>query len=61
MGKVVHVLAEEIKNGYFEGLTGEYIRVSIKDSHIERGHMYPVRIDTVTADGLAGTVAEEEL
>lgn len=60
MGKVVHVLAEEVKNGYFEGLTGEYIRVSIKDSHIERGHMYPVRIDTVTEDGLAGNVAEEE-
>lgn len=60
MGKVVHVLAEEVKDGYFEGLTGEYIRVSIKDSHIERGHMYPVRIDTVTEDGLAGTVAEEE-
>lgn len=60
MGKVVHVLAEEVKNGYFEGLTGEYIRVSIKDSHVERGHMYPVRIDTVTEDGLAGNVAEEE-
>lgn len=60
MGKVVHVLAEEVKNGYFEGLTGEYIRVSIKDSHIERGHMYPVRIDTITEDGLAGNVAEEE-
>lgn len=60
MGKVVHVLAEEVKNGYFEGLTGEYIRVSIKDSHVERGHMYPVRIDTITEDGLAGNVAEEE-
>lgn len=60
MGKVVHVLAEEVKNGYFEGLTGEYIRVSIKDSHIERGHMYPVRIDMVTEDGLAGNVTEEE-
>jgi len=60
MGKVVHVLAEEVKNGYFEGLTGEYIRVSIKDSHVERGHMYPVRIDMVTEDGLAGNVTEEE-
>ena len=60
MGQVVHVLAEEIKNGYFEGLTDEYIRVSIKNSDIERGHMYPVKIDTITEDGLAGVVAEEE-
>lgn len=60
MGQVVHVLAEEIKNGFFEGLTDEYIRVSIKNSDIERGKMYPVRIDTITEDGLAGVVAEEE-
>ena len=60
MGKTVHVLAEEVKDGFFEGLTGEYIRVSIRDSHIERGKMYPVRIDTVTEEGLSGTLAPEE-
>lgn len=37
MGRVVHVLAEEVKDGFFEGLTDEYIRVSIRDSHIEKG------------------------
>ena len=60
LGKVVRVLAEEEKNGFFEGLTDEYIRVSIRNSHIERGHMYPVRIDEITDDGMTGTVAEEE-
>ena len=54
MGKVVHVLAEEVKNGYYEGLTDEYIRVTIKSDGIERGHMYPVLIDTLTEDGLEG-------
>lgn len=60
MGQVVHVLAEEMKDGFFEGLTDEYIRVSIRDSHIERGKMYPVRIDTITEEGLSGVLAEEE-
>ena len=60
LGKVVRVLAEEEKNGFFEGLTDEYIRVSIRNSHIERGHMYPVLIDEITDDGMTGTVAEEE-
>mgnify|MGYP005835179559 CR=1 FL=1 len=60
LGKVVRVLAEEEKNGFFEGLTDEYIRVSIRNSNIERGHMYPVRIDEITEDGMTGTVAEEE-
>lgn len=60
LGKVVRVLAEEEKNGFFEGLTDEYIRVSIRNSHIERGHMYPVHIDEITDDGMTGTVAEEE-
>lgn len=60
LGKVVRVLAEEQKNGFFEGLTDEYIRVSIRNSNIERGHMYPVCIDKITEDGMTGTVAEEE-
>ena len=60
MGRVVHVLAEEIKDGFFEGLSDEYIRVSIRDLHIEICKMYPVRIDTITDDGLSGVLAEEE-
>lgn len=54
LGQVVHVLAEEIKNGYYEGLTDEYIRVTIKSEGIERGHMYPVLIDTITEEGMEG-------
>ena len=54
LGQVVHVLAEEIKNGYYEGLTDEYIRVTIKSEGVERGHMYPVLIDTITDEGMEG-------
>ena len=60
LGKTVHVLAEEEKNGYFEGLTDEYIRVSIKNGDVKRGHMYPVKIDEITEDGMTGKIAEEE-
>ena len=56
LGQVVHVLAEEIKNGYYEGLTDEYIRVTIKSEGVERGHMYPVLIDTITEEGMEGKV-----
>lgn len=60
LGQVVHVLAEEIKNGYYEGLTDEYIRVTIKSEGVERGHMYPVLIDTITEEGMEGTLVRSE-
>lgn len=60
VGKTVRVLAEEEKEGLFEGLSDEYIRVSIRGAHIQRGHVYQVRIDGMTEDGLIGK-AEEEL
>lgn len=60
MGKTVCVLAEEVKDGYFEGLTEEYIRVSIRSQGVERGGMYNVLIDTMTDDGLSGVLAKEE-
>lgn len=60
VGKTVRVLAEEEKEGLFEGLSDEYIRVSICGAHIQRGHVYQVRIDGMTEDGLIGK-AEEEL
>ena len=58
LGQVVHVLAEEIKNGYYEGLTDEYIRVTIKSEGVERGHMYPVLIDTITEEGMEGIISK---
>ena len=58
LGQVVHVLAEEIKNGYYEGLTDEYIRVTIKSEGVELGHMYPVLIDTITEEGMEGIISK---
>lgn len=56
LGKVVHVLAEEVKNGWYEGLTDEYIRVTIRSEGVERGIMYPVRITAITEEGMVGEV-----
>lgn len=59
LGKTVRVLAEEEKHGLFEGLSDEYIRVSIKGTHITRGRVYQVRVEALTDDGLIGTAEEE--
>ena len=56
LGKTVHVLAEEIKDGWYEGLTDEYIRVTIQSEGVERGHMYEVQVEEVTDEGLIGIV-----
>lgn len=58
--KTVHVLIEEEKNGYFEGLSDEYIRVSITDKNVEKGRLYSVYVENLTEDGLIGRVQEEE-
>lgn len=58
--KTVHVLIEEEKNGYFEGLSDEYIRVSITDKNAEKGRLYSVYVENLTEDGLIGRVQEEE-
>lgn len=60
VGKTVRVLAEEVKDGLYEGLSDEYIRVSIRGDGIKKGRVYRVRAEAVTDDGLIGT-AEEEL
>ena len=60
VGKTVRVLAEEVKDGLYEGLSDEYIRVSIRGDGIKKGCVYRVRAEAVTDDGLIGT-AEEEL
>lgn len=60
LGRRVRVLAEEEKAGLYEGLSDEYIRVSIRGTPVEKGRMYAVRIEELTGDGLIGT-AEEEL
>lgn len=57
--KRVQVLVEEEKNGYFEGLSDEYIRVFIKNRDIEKGHMYQVLIEDLTEEGLIGVVQKE--
>lgn len=60
LGKYVRVLAENIRDGLYEGLSDEYIRVWIKGTDIKRRHVYKVLVDEVTDKGLAGTVVEEE-
>ena len=60
VGKTVRVLAEEEKDGLFEGLSDEYIRVSLTGAQVRRGGLYRVRVTAVTEDGLIGE-AEEEL
>ncbi len=56
LGKSVRVLPEEEKNGCFEGLSDEYIRVCLKGEGIERGKIYSVKINSLTEDGLSGIV-----
>lgn len=60
VGKDLRVLAEEERDGLFEGLSDEYIRVSLRGDGIRRGGLYRVRVDALTEGGLIGT-AEEEL
>lgn len=60
LGRTVRVIAEQKKGPYFEGLSDEYIRVSIRDPQIERGKMYDVYVDRLTDTGLEGTIAKED-
>lgn len=60
LGKSVRVLSEEEKNGCFEGLSDEYIRVYLKGEGIERGKIYSVKINSLTEDGLSGVVERED-
>ncbi len=55
LGKTVRVLAEEEKNGRFEGLSDEYIRVAM-DGEARRGELCEVEITEVTEDGLIGKI-----
>ena len=58
--KIVRVLVEEEKEGFFEGVSDEYIRVFIKDKDVEKGKVYSVWIDSMTDNGMIGMVQKEE-
>ena len=58
--KMVRVLVEEEKGGFFEGVSDEYIRVFIKDKDVEKGKVYSVWIDSMTDNGMIGMVQKEE-
>lgn len=60
IGRTVRVLAEEEKDGLYEGLSDEYIRVRMEGTQVRRGGFYRVRITSEAEGGLIGT-AEEEL
>lgn len=59
LNKIVHVLAENKKEEYFEGFSDEYIRVTIKGENVKREHLYSVIVEEVTDEGLIGRVIEE--
>lgn len=59
LNKIVHVLAENKKEEYFEGFSDEYIRVTIKGENVKRGHLYSAIVEEVTDEGLIGRVIEE--
>ncbi len=56
LGKTVRVLAEEIREGRWEGLSDEYIRVAFTGEGIEKGGLYEVRVTALTEEGLEGLV-----
>ncbi len=56
LGKNVRVLAEEIREGRWEGLSDEYIRVAFTGEGIEKGGLYEVRVTALTEEGLEGLV-----
>ncbi|MDY6083933.1 MAG: tRNA (N(6)-L-threonylcarbamoyladenosine(37)-C(2))-methylthiotransferase MtaB [Dialister sp.] len=58
--KEVRVIAEEIKDGAYEGLSDEYIRVRLSGEGIRRGHMYRARVTGLAEEGLAAAVIKEE-
>ena len=58
LGKVVKVLFEEEKNGFFEGYTTNYIRVKSKFNRNIKGKILPVKITRKENDFLIGKIEE---
>ena len=56
LGKSVRVLAEELRDGRWEGVSDEYIRVSFTGEGIEKGGLYEVRVTGLTEEGMEGEV-----
>jgi len=55
IGSDVSVLFEANHDGIFDGLTGNYIRVYVKDK-AECGEIYQVHIEKMYRDGLWGKI-----
>jgi len=58
IGKVVDVLFEEEKDGFYEGYTTNYIRVKLKSSENIQGKILPVKIVDRKNDFLIGKIEE---
>jgi threonylcarbamoyladenosine tRNA methylthiotransferase MtaB len=59
LGTTIDVLWEQEKDGMWEGLTGNYIRVYALAKHDIENQILPVRMDSRYADGLLGTLVME--
>ena len=58
IGKVVHVLFEEEKDGFYEGYTTNYIRVKSESKENIQGKIFPVKIIGKENDFLIGKIEE---
>lgn len=61
LGKVFMVLVEKrLKNGYYEGLTSNYIRVLIKDDcRLKKGEIYNIYLEGLKDDCIVGSVTTD--
>ena len=53
LGQTLEVLFEQEQDGYFEGLTSNYIRVYVKDK-VSSGEIHKVHLSTIFKDGILG-------
>ena len=62
LGKVFEVLIEKkLKDGYYEGLTSNYIRVLIEDDiDLEKGKIYHIYLERLKENCIVGKVTKDK-
>ena len=62
LGKVFEVLIEKkLKDGYYEGLTSNYIRVLIEDDiALEKGKIYCIYLERLKENCIVGKVTKDK-
>ncbi len=62
IGRVSEVLLEEAQNSCFSGYTPDYIQVTVPQlPGLQSGQLIPVRLESLTADGMTGTPNESPI